>query len=545
MALFPTINEIRTKPRSAGRQGRLLADPRGRESAFFLYPSPRWNLKAYQRRHYLSADTKTNVGPYDRWELVNYSRQLYAQIDNLGTAIEQKNSWAFATYAWDAEFAGMNKKWGEQAQEWLNHNWYPQANVRGGVYDFKTSLRLSGQMWDIDGDDLMLLVDGEGGFPQLAFYPSTRVGATPGHEMGGEKSTVKGGKYDGAQLFDGCVLDRNNRLLAVAVQTGDTDEVIYVPAFNCDLGYEPTWSDQGRGIPRIAKSLLTWMDLQDIDKFLKAGVKRASTLMLQEFTEDGEPKDPTLEDEDGNAITDKPVDTSEHQYYQKIDGGEIRIYKANTGEKMEGINFKNPHENTEKFIARLERGSIASVGWHYELMCLDASGRAASRLVAELANQSIWDRQFSATRRAQRSVNFAISKAIETGQLPRNEEGGGLDCFKWLFGSPKEISVDAGNDQTAAINRLRMGMTSMTIEAQKAGFRHQMIRDQRRSERLAQIDAAAELVEAAKARGYELPFARALDMQELDVANGTQTPAPVKPAGPGGVTPASAPAKKD
>src|SRR6185312_14543251 len=162
MSLYPTIDEIRNRKRSAALRSRILADPRGRERAFFLYPSPRWNLKAYQRRYYLSADTQTNVGPYDRWELVNYSRQLFAQIGNLSAAVMAKNSWAFGTYAWDPEFCGTNKTWGERAQEWLKHNWYPQANVRGGVYDFKTSLRISGQMWDIDGDDLMLMVDGDG-----------------------------------------------------------------------------------------------------------------------------------------------------------------------------------------------------------------------------------------------------------------------------------------------------------------------------------------------------------------------------------------------
>jgi hypothetical protein len=520
MSLFPTIGELKTMPRAP--KGKML-DSRGREMSFFLYPSPRWNLKSYSRRYWLSADTKTNVGPYDRWELVNYSRQLYAQVDNLSAAIDQKNSWAFASYAWDAEFAGRNKKWGERSAEWLKHVFYPNANVRGGVFDFKTSLAMSGRMWDVDGDDAMMMV--RGSIPQLAFYPSTRIGATQYHTTGAEKKTIEGGKYNGAQLFDGCVLDRNNRLLAVALQSSDNDDIIYVPAFNCDLAFEPKWSDQGRGIPRIATSLLRWMDMQDLNAFLTKGVKRAATQMLQEFTETGEPKDATLEDEEGNSISSNPVDTEKHKYYEEIDGGEMRIYKANSGEKLEGIQFENPHENTENFIKRLERGSIASIGWFYELLNLSESGRAATRLMCDLANQSIWDKQYAGNRRALRAVNYALSDAMESGALPRNEENGGLDAYLWHFGSPKEISVDAGNDQTAAQNRLRMGMTSLTIEAQKAGFRQQQIRDQRRDERFQQIDDAAALVEYAKKKGIDLPAPRALDMQEMDYPNG----APAQP----------------
>src|SRR6185437_4375834 len=103
------------------------------------------------------------------------------------------------------------------------------------------------------------------------------------------------------------------RMIAVALQKENDDDTTYVSALNCDLAYEPNWCDQGRGISRVATSLLRWMDKQDLDKFLTAGVKRHSTQMLQEFTEDGEPKDATLSDECGNPVSDNPVDVSKHQ----------------------------------------------------------------------------------------------------------------------------------------------------------------------------------------------------------------------------------------
>src|SRR2546421_301439 len=119
----------------------LLLDAHGRPMSSFLYPTPRFNLRQYKPRFWLSADTKSNVGSYDRWELVNYSRQLFAQIGNLSTAIKEKNSWAFAD-AWDPHYGGRNIKWGEEAADFLKNQFYPMACVRGPIYDFKRCLRL-------------------------------------------------------------------------------------------------------------------------------------------------------------------------------------------------------------------------------------------------------------------------------------------------------------------------------------------------------------------------------------------------------------------
>jgi hypothetical protein len=236
------------RPAPIGRRQSSILGPNGKPVSYFLYPSPRHNLRAYKPRYWLAADTKSNVSEYDRWELVNYSRQLFAQITTLATAIQQKNSWAFGD-AWDAHYFGKNKKWGEEAEEYLKFLFYPTANVRGPQYDFKTSLRLSGMAWDFDGDDAMVLTESPSGFPQLAFYPATKIGqAATGTRGMNSTAVVSGGPYDGAKVFDGVVFDRNNRMIALQI-AGENGEPVYISSFNCDLGYEPTWHDQGRGIP--------------------------------------------------------------------------------------------------------------------------------------------------------------------------------------------------------------------------------------------------------------------------------------------------------
>ena len=161
-----------------GRQSASsILGPNGKPVSTWLYPSPRYNLRQYKPRYWLSADTKSNVNEYDRWELVNYSRQLFAQVDNLNTAIRQKNSWAVGQ-AWDAHYMGKNKAWGEEAETWLKEIWFPNCCVRGPLWNFRKCMRISGQAWDVDGDDLMILTEQPNGFPQIAFFPATRIGMT-------------------------------------------------------------------------------------------------------------------------------------------------------------------------------------------------------------------------------------------------------------------------------------------------------------------------------------------------------------------------------
>src|ERR1051326_691381 len=275
----------------SGVRKSAILDRTGQPVSYFLYPSPRWDLKSFKRRYWLSADMKTNVSSYDRWELVNYSRQLRAQINELDTAIEQKNSWCFGD-AWDAHYTGRNAKWGEEAEEFLRLQFYPNCNLRGPLYHFKKSLELSGQAWDVDGDDAMLLTEDENHFPKLAFYPATRFGSSGswpgGPGIGGDANVVKGGRFDGAKIFDGIIFDRHQAPIGIRIMNLESGQYEDIPSFNCDLAYEPKWSDQGRGIPRIAVSLLRWMSLQDIDDFIQKGMKRAAAVGLTFKREGGE-----------------------------------------------------------------------------------------------------------------------------------------------------------------------------------------------------------------------------------------------------------------
>ncbi len=522
----------------AGRRQSSLLGRDGKPISYFLYPSPRQNLRQYKPRYWLSADTKSNFSEYDRWEAVNYSRQLFAQIGNLSTAIKNKNSWAFGD-AWDPHYVGSNAKWGQEASEFLRLQFYPMCNLRGPQYDFKRSLTISGHMWDVDGDDAMVLTESPSGFPQVSFFPSTRVGMTAtglrgASEKGaGPGGTVSGGTFDGAKIFDGVIYDRNLRMIGLRISNTDDGSYRDISSFSCDLAYLPDWHDQGRGIPRILTGLLRWMSLQDIDDFLQRGMKRAASVGL------------TLKNEEGEAGLGNEVITSEDDlqvpgqpgtvvaggdkpqiYYEEIEGGEMYYLNSTTGEEIKGIDYKNPHPNSEKFVERLVREAVASVGWLYELLDVSSTGRAATRLTCDIANQSVWEQQCAGYRRAKRITTYAIAKAMKNGFLSRNEDG--IDPYLWEFGLPKMLSVDAGNDEQADRENLKIGTTSKAIIAQKKGHHWTEINTQRVRE-VRQLVADAKQIHQETP---EVPFEKAMELLEQRTPNGTPAAKPVQNANP-------------
>jgi hypothetical protein len=476
---------------------RILA-PNGQPVAQWLYPSPRQNPKAYRPRYKLGTHYKDNVSSYDRSELVDYSRQLYAQIGDLATAIRQKNSWAFGD-AWEPHYMGLNTKWGEEAEEWLKNSFYPTLNVRGPLFHFRRTMELSGMAWDYDGDDVMVLTESESHFPQIALFPSTRIGSGENYER---RDEVKGGPYDGARIHDGVIYNRNGRAVAVRILSEDPSKPPQdISLNNADLAFEPEWSDQNRGVPRPATCLLRWMDLQDIDHFIQKGMKRAASFGLKMKTAEGESVqgNEIITGEETVTDLDGASDTRDIHEERIGDGGDLYYLSAPDGEDVEELDFKNPHPNVEAFIQRVKRECLTSVGWFYELLNLESTGRAPSRLVCDLANQSIWSRQETGERRARRIINYGIAQAMKGGFISKNNDGS--DPYKWEFGMPARLSVDAGNDEQASREAVKMGMSTKAIEAQKKGLRGEAIRKARKAEVRAEFLDAKELKEE-----FGLPF---------------------------------------
>lgn len=516
--------DIPRKMPSGQRKSSLFA-PNGKPVSYYLYPSPRHNPRSHKPRPPLSPDMKVNVSATDRWELVNISRQLRAQIDLLDAAITQKNQWAFGD-AWDPHYTGKNPDWGTEAQDWLRNVWFPNANVRGPQYDFKRSMNISGQSWDVDGDDVMVLTETENNFPQLAFYPGTKIGTRAfGVRRSGQTDVVDGGPFDGAKIFDGIITNRNGRCIGVRI-LGDDNTWTDISTSNADLAYEPIWPDQCRGIPRIAVGILSWMSLQTINEFIQKGVQKATSIGLIHKNAEGEADigNQIMTEEESPTAADGET---RKIHYEEVEGGETYYLSAPDGESIEHLVYKNPHPNTEAFIERLTRGSVASVGWFLELLNLTSTGRAPSRILCDLANQNIWSRQCTGYRRWKRAINYAIAKGMKIGQITKNQDG--ADPYQWEPGLPKPLQVDAGNDAQADRESLKLGTTNRAILAQKNhGLHYREIDKQRETELGETIEMAIRISQ----KYPQVSFDRALELAEQRSPNPImQNPPKPQPTG--------------
>jgi hypothetical protein len=447
----------------------LLYDQHGRTLNYGLYQSPRaQGLRNYRPRPYgaASRDTKDSYSPFDWWEHLNYGRQLFASLPNVGGAIAQKNAWAFGG-GWMPRYTGGNPKWGAEAHEWLRDVWMPNCNIRGEPYDFNTSLFNDGIRQDVDGDQLMLLVNDEeyGNFPKLQFLAAHKV-----KTMGGFDTEVKEGPFKGANLLNGVISDRNQRTLGWRVEVDprayNGKNYLDISIFNGQLLYEPEWSDQNRGISRIARIILDSFDYEDITHFLKRAVKLASSQGIKKKLREGQATpgvDPVTTDEDPDAPdangNPKKVDIED------VRGGEF--YYLHTDEDIEEFESQRPHPNTEAFLERLESRGLFALGWFYHLIDPSNLSGAPTRLIQDCARKSVRDRQRTGKMRAKRALGFAIASGMERGFISKNHDL--EDALKWSFDMPGEITVDGGNEEQADRENLKMGNTSLAIIAQKKG----------------------------------------------------------------------------
>lgn len=495
------------------RNGYKFVDRRGespvngaKSMSIGLFATPRsTGQHDYYRPRPFPGQNTSRVTDYEWKELVTFSRQLFAQMANLAYAICQKNLYAIGD-AWKPHYVGVNEKWGQEAQEWLCHEWYPNCDIRGGVFDFTTSLLLTGIALDLDGDDAMVLMEDDNGLPKLRFVEAMTIGSR-------SKAEVKGGSLDGARIENGILLDRNDGFVGIQILGAKPEDDAIIPAYNCQLLFEPEFRALNRGVPRMAKATLDAFDTQDIDTFLKRTVKLHSSRGLLHTTSSG------AAPEGGDLVVTRPGPSGDASAptdvrVEKIMGGEIFYLQAGADEKMEAFRSDVPHPNVEAFITRLERRCMNALGWFHELADPSNMRGASVRLIQDQARHSIASRQRTLKSRAKRAVQFAISLAMERGLVSKNYDG--MDALKWGFNLPAQLTVDAGYDEQADQENLRLGSTTLAQICEKKGRWWEEIRSQRVRENFNLIDSAIALVQYAGSKGQKITFREAIGLMQQD-----------------------------
>ena len=391
------------------------------------------------------------VNQYDWYQLLSDSRKLYCNLGPVTGAIDDKAMFSVGR-AWNAKFTGEDRKWGEQAEKWVNEMWYPMADIRGSMFDFKTDLFLSSVCTDRDGEIYIYLTESENGWPQIQLFPAHMIG-----QRDNKNDFVDSGPYKGLRMTQGVVTNDFGRPVAYHVLGPKPEEDKFISALDLIQVYDPRWPDQVRGFPVFMHALLDLKDLRQVQGYEKMAALLMSSVGLIEWNEQGapDPGDPM------NLLTKNTSTqpgTIPSVVSQDFTGGTARFFRSNSGSKLEQFKSDRPGDPVNKFMDRLIRNACVGAGWPYELTW-DASalGGANVRLLIAKAMRAVEDRQDLLRPVAKRVVGYAVAKAIKSGLLPESPE-----WYKWRFTMPARMTADYGREAAADLNDLNGGVTALS-----------------------------------------------------------------------------------
>lgn len=403
----------------------------------------------------------TDVSLGDWTVLVSDSRKLFCNLGPAKGAICDKAVYSVGR-AWDAKFCGEDTEWGKQAEEWVNRIWYPTADVRGGMFDFKTDLYVSSISIDRDGEIYVFLTQSDAGWPQIQLIPATKIGQRDSDGI------VKVGPYQGLRIIQGIIYNANGCAVAYRVMGNKPDEDIDYSARDLIQIFDPEWADQVRGFPAFTHALLDLKDLRTTQGFEKVAAMIASSIGLIEKNETGapDPNDIMNALRKGAQASTVSDSTSPSAIIRNYQGVTTRFFRAGTGSGLEQLKSERPGDGWEKFMNRLIRNACAGAGWPYELTWDSAAlGGANVRLLVARAMRTVEDRQDLLRPVARRIVGYAVAKAIKLGLLPVNAE-----WYKWEFAMPARISVDYGRDGNSDREDYKLGLTNLTAILSQQGI---------------------------------------------------------------------------
>jgi len=385
------------------------------------------------------------VPAQDRQTLVSASRRLYLNQPILSGAVEQKSMYSIGR-AWAPKFTGQDKDFGDAATAWLSEIFYPLCDLRGPVFDFKTELYLLSDAIDRDGEAFVVLTETKEGFPRIQHIPCHRVGSPQKMPDG----PIESGPYRNARLTDGIVYNRVGTPIAFAYLDEDFNLIQWVSFRDAIHVYDPSWQEQGRGLPAFTASLNMLRDAMQSHDLETMAQAMLSGRVFIEWNERGGPDtgDP------GFALTGSTENGAQCPGVQveNINGPMNTYYRANSGSKLETFHNPRPGEAWENFQDRIIRGALAGVNWPYAMVWKSSGQGTAERHEIAKAQRAIEDRQSLLMRPALAIISWAVAKAQKIGVLPQSPE-----WYRWTFTMPRKLTIDDGRMSKEQIEGWRAG----------------------------------------------------------------------------------------
>lgn len=399
------------------------------------------------------SDIEDLIPAGDRQRLAALSRRMFTNMGVPKAAILQKASYSIGE-AWLPVYGGTDAA-GKAAEEWLRDAWYPQADVRGGVFDWWQLLHLVSVAMDRDGEAFVLLTRDRDGFPKAQMISAHRVHSDEEGKSGAEERRVESGTYKGMRIRDGVIYNRSGAAVAYRVNTGEGPDRTKkdISAGQLIHVFDPEYAEGGRGYPAFTHALEDLKHMLQSTEYERVAQLMISSIGLVEHNELG---GPDFDDPAHTVSADSTSGTGiSHETY---DGGTIRYFKANSGGKLETITHDRPGEVWDNFHDRLTRAAVAGADWSYSLAWKPAGQGTAERGEIEKARRAVMKRQRRLDYLAKRLVTYAV--AVESGES--RGEIAMPETMRWSFTRPPRLSVDDGREAKRLQEGYRLGEVNMT-----------------------------------------------------------------------------------
>jgi hypothetical protein len=389
----------------------------------------------------------------DRKTLVVLSKRLFTNFGVLKAIVTQKADYSVGD-AWLPNYEGRDKEAGDEVEGWLNNVWFPNCEVRGGVWDWRNVLSMVSHDIDFGDSYTLLTTTADGTFPLIQPISSWRVDSC------NDQETVSSGRYKGEKINDGHIYNRSGRVIAYRVRSAnDPSKYDDIPANSIIHAFDPDFEDQGRGFPSSTHALEDLKHCLQSTEYERIRQMIISSIGLIEHNETGGPDfdDPAF------ALSD-PGAGGSGVGYEEIRGGTIRYFKANSGAKLEQIKHDSPGDMWENFHDRLLRNAVIGASWSYAMVWKPTGQGTAERADVLRARRAIAKRQRILNMWARRVVSYAYSIAEQNGKVPTLDRP-----TAWSFTKPPQLTVDDGREQRSIIEAWRAGLLNRTQAVEAMG----------------------------------------------------------------------------
>jgi hypothetical protein len=391
-------------------------------------------------------DISELVPARDRKALVSFSRRLILNEGVLKGAIEQKSMYSVGR-SWQAQSKSKDREFALLAEEKINDEWQKICDVAGGQNNFQTLLYSFSVAISRDGEGFILLTKTENDYPRVQQIPSHRI-STPNGLRDGKLTT---GKFKGRNLVDGIVY-RNGAPVAYCYVDQNNDLIEYFDAQNIIHSFDPSWQEQGRGLPAFTHALNDLRDALQSHEWERHAQLMLSQIVMSEHNETGLAPDDNASIITGDDTTCQGPIGANGIISDTLGGGQVRYFAAKSGAKLDILKNDRPGESWESFQNRIYRKALSGDNWPLS-MCWTATGQGtAERADLGRAQRAVEDRQDLLEYAANRMTGYAVAKLIKLGELPAAN-----DWWKWKFTYPKKLTIDDGRVSKELIEQWKAG----------------------------------------------------------------------------------------